>query len=94
MGITIVEDRGLLCPKIRCDTCEEVIEDATKANVLWERGVMEPTSLRFVHRRCDFAAGSREESVTGRRSYWRNLNDFINQLTHPDNLRTKPLVED
>lgn len=86
MGIAMIMDRGLICPQIFCDICERRILDATEANIEYDMSLNKTELILFVHMECDMS-GDKWEAKTGRRMGWRRLDDFLNQMRHPENIR-------
>jgi len=74
MGIEIVVCDGRLCPRVRCDLCDEIIEHAHQGNVVdLER---KRTKLLYVHKECDLAERSRDKTWQKRSVPWWPLDHF------------------
>ena len=68
----------LFCPRIRCDHCRLVIEDANLANVYYDPGKADTGSpALFAHKECDYAFSRSYPDV---RLYWETLNVFLVHL--------------
>jgi hypothetical protein len=57
-GIMLIEDGALTYPRLVCDACQQIIEQASAANVNWD---IESETAVVIHKRCDAARGSKED---------------------------------
>jgi hypothetical protein len=57
-GIMLVEDGALTCPRLVCDACQQIIEQASAANVNWD---IEAKTAVVIHKQCDVARGAKED---------------------------------
>lgn len=57
-GIMLMEDGALTCPRLVCDACQQIIEQASAANVNWD---IESKTAVVIHKQCDVARGAKED---------------------------------
>jgi len=57
-GIMLMEDGALTYPRLVCDACQQVIEQASAANVNWD---IESETAVVIHKQCDAARGRKED---------------------------------
>ena len=57
-GIMLIEDGALTYPRLVCDACQQIIEQASAANVNWN---IESETAVVIHKGCDAARGSKED---------------------------------
>ena len=57
-GIMLMEDGALTCPRLVCDACQQIIEQASAANVNWN---IESKTAVVIHKQCDVARGAKED---------------------------------
>ena len=62
-GIMLMEEEtpaGLIltCPRLVCDACQQIIEQASAANVNWD---IESKTAVVIHKQCDVARGAKED---------------------------------
>ncbi len=57
-GIMLMEDGALTCPRLVCDACQQIIEQASAANVNWD---IESKTAVVIHKQCDAERGSKED---------------------------------
>ena len=57
-GIMLMEDCALTCPRLVCDASQQIIEQASAANVNWD---IESKTAVVIHKQCDVARGAKED---------------------------------
>jgi hypothetical protein len=57
-GLMLMEEGAWTYPRLVCDACQEIIEQASAANVNWD---IEGETAVVIHKRCDAARGSKED---------------------------------
>lgn len=86
MPIRAVYREGRFYPSLVCEHCDEKIEEAGKANALWDPDYGEAF---FVHKPCNRAF----ESSFGERLWWEPLDSFLHRILHNSGFRPEEAKE-
>lgn len=81
MPIKAIYRGGRFYPSAICDHCDEVIEEAGRANALWDRDSGEAF---FVHTPCNMIF----EASFERRLLWEPLDSFLHRVLHNSGFRS------
>ncbi len=66
------KDDDLTCPKLCCDVCRELIEDADDGILTWDSEQGERVEPQILHKKCDLAIPR-----TSKARYWMGLDELM-----------------